>query len=147
MERVFKIANLFVATLRSIYLVHQHSHWTTRGSAFYADHLVFERLYKSAQDDADLAAEKFIGLFGEAGLNYNDQITFIQKIMERYADLDGEPVEMSLAIEKEFLKLSQEAYDAFNEEDVMTLGLDDMIMSIASKREESCYLLQQIANE
>lgn len=147
MEKVWKIANLFVATLRSIYLVHQNSHWTSKGEAFYANHLVFERLYKSAQDDADLAAEKFIGVFGEAGVDFETQYRLMASIMARYNEFDGDPVAMSLAIEKDFLKLAEESYAAFEGESAMTLGLDDMIMSISSHREEACYLLQQIADQ
>lgn len=147
MEKVWQIANLYVATLRQIYLTHQYSHWTTRGEAFYADHLVFERLYKAAQDDADLAAEKMIGLFGSEGVDYDAQRNFMSKLAAKYAELNGSPLEMSLQIEKDFLKFSKEAYDALEEEGVLSLGLDDMIMSIASKREESCYLLQQILDK
>lgn len=146
MERILKISNLFVASLRAIYLVHQHSHWKTKGICFYGDHLVFERLYKSAQENADLAAEKFIGLFGDDAVDYETQNSLIGSVMGRYSDFDDETVSMSLAIEKEFLKFAQEAYEAFEEEGAMTLGLDDTITAIASKREEACYLLQQISN-
>lgn len=144
MEKVWKIANLYVATIRQMYLIHQFSHWTTRGEAFYSDHLVFERLYKSAGEDADMAAEKMIGLFGTSGVDYDMQKDFMAKLAEKYADLNGSPVEMSLKIEQDFLDFSKEAYSAFEDEGVLSLGLDDMIMSIASKREEACYLLQQI---
>lgn len=147
MERVWKIANLFVATLRAIYLVHQHSHWTVKGPGFYGDHNLFERIYQSAQKDADLAAEKFIGLFGEAGVDFDAQNRLMSQVMDRYSDLSGSPVQMSLAIEREFLKLANDAYEAFESEGAMTPGLDDMIMSIASSREEACYLLQQTAEE
>jgi hypothetical protein len=51
---------------------------------------------------------------------------------------------MSLAAEKDFIKLSKDAYNCFEDEDKMTLGMDDMIMSISSKREEAVYLLQQV---
>lgn len=142
-EKVFKLANLYVATLRAIYLIHQHSHWTCKGNGFYGDHLLFARLYESAAEDADMAAEKFLGLFGENGLDYELQYELLAKILAKYADKDGNPAAMSLAIEKDFSALCRDAYDAFKTENVLTLGLDDMIMSIASKREESCYLLQQ----
>jgi hypothetical protein len=46
-------------------------------------------------------------------------------------------------VEKDFLKFSQEAYNCFEDEGKLTLGLDDMVMAIASQREESVYLLQQ----
>ena len=146
MEKICNIANLYVATLRVIYLIHQHCHWVSKGLGFYGDHLLFERLYKSAQENADLAAEKFIGLFGEDGLDFNAQKDYMNKLLSKYsneADTERKPADLALAIEKDFLAFSDQTYHIFDEEDVLTLGLDDMIMSIASKREEACYLLQQ----
>lgn len=146
MEKVYKLANLYVATLRAIYLIHQHNHWTTKGSTFYGDHLLFEKLYTGAGEDADTAAEKMVGLFGEKGLDFEIQIEYMNKIVSKYSSLDGNPLKMSLTIEKDFLKLSESFYDAMESEKAMTLGLDDMIMSIASKHEEFCYHLQQTLN-
>lgn len=142
MEKVFDIANMYVATLRALYLVEQNCHWLTKGMAFYGDHLLFERLYKAAAESADLAAEKFIGLFNENGLNIAAQATFISKLLAKYQEDNLHAA--ALKLEKDFLAFSQQAYDLFEEEGVMTLGLDDMLMSIASKHEEACYLLQQI---
>jgi len=50
---------------------------------------------------------------------------------------------MSLSVEKDFLKFSQEAYNCFEDENKLSLGLDDMVMAIASNRETSVYLIQQ----
>src|SRR5574339_430067 len=131
MEKCFKVAVLYVATLKAIALIHQHNHWTTKGEMFYGDHLLFERLYNSALENLDLAAEKFIGVFSDECLDYDLQIELLSKILSKYKNLDGSPAEMSLAAEKDFLKFSKEAYDCFEAEGRMTLGLDDMIMEIA----------------
>lgn len=143
MDKCSKVASLYIATLKAMALIHQHSHWTTRGTPFYGDHLLFERLYNSALKDLDLAAEKFIGLFGDQVLDYDLQTKLLQGVLSKYSDLEGSPAQMSLTMEKDFLKFSQEAYNCFEDEGRLTLGLDDMIMAIASSREESVYLLQQ----
>jgi len=143
MDKCSKVAALYVATLKAIALIHQHNHWTTKGMAFYGDHLLFERLYNSTLKDVDLAAEKFIGLMGDSVLDYDTQNDLLHKVLSKYSKLEGSPVEMSLAVEKDFIKFSREAYDCFEEEGKLSLGLDDMIMAIASQREESVYLLQQ----
>lgn len=145
MDKCCKVAALYVATLKAVSLIHQHNHWTTNGLAFYGDHLLFQRLYESALENLDIAAEKFLGLFGEDCLSYDLQIELLAKVLSKYKNLEGSPIPMSLAIEKDFIKFSKEAYNCFEEEDRLTLGLDDMIMSIASQREESVYLLQQSA--
>jgi DNA-binding ferritin-like protein len=144
MDKCCKVAALFIATLKSLAIIHQNNHWTTKGAAFYGDHLLFERLYNSTLDNLDLAAEKFVGLFGDECLSYEYQNELMGKVLSKYNNLEGSPVEMSLAAEKDFIKLSKDAYNCFEDEDNMTLGLDDMIMYISSKREESIYLLQQV---
>jgi len=143
MNKCQKVAALYIATLKSIALIHQHGHWTTQSDTFYSEHLLFERIYDSALEDLDLAAEKFIGVLGTEVMDYAFQAELLNKVLLKYKNLEGSPVEMSLTIENDFLKFSQSAYDCFEEEGEMTLGLDDMIMAIASKREESVYLLQQ----
>lgn len=147
MDKSCKIGALYIATLKAISLIHQHNHWTTKGDAFYGDHLLFERLYKSALEDLDLAAEKFIGLFGDQCLNYDLQADMLHKVLMKYKNLEGSPAQMSLEVEKDFLQFSKEAYNTFEDDGKLTLGLDDMIMAIASKREESVYLLQQTLDQ
>lgn len=148
MDKCCKIAALYIATLKAIALIHQHNHWTTKGMAFYGDHLLFERLYKSTLENLDLAAEKFIGLLGDQCLDYELQTSLLSKVLSKYNNLEGSPAQMSLMTEKDFLKFSKDAYNCFEEEGQLTLGLDDMLMAIASQREESVYLLQQnIAKE
>jgi DNA-binding ferritin-like protein len=142
MAQIHKLANLYVATLRALYLVEQNCHWKTQGLGFYGDHLLFERLYKSSADNADLAAEKMIGVLGDEGLNVQLQTECLHKLLTKYSAGDN-CLEVALRMEKDFLTFSQQAYDAFEEADEMTLGLDDMLMEIASKHEEHCYLLQQ----
>ncbi len=143
MDKCNKVASLYIASLKAVALIHQHNHWTTRGLAFYGDHLLLERLYNSTLKDVDIAAEKFIGLFGDEVLGYDLQTELLGKVLSKYSRLEGSPLEMSLAIEKDFLKFSKDAYNCFEKEGKLTLGLDDMIMAIASQREESVYLLQQ----
>ena len=146
MEKSIKVAALYIATLKALYLIEQHCHWTTKGNDFYGDHLMFQRLYESAQEDVDLAAEKFIGVFGLECLDYTMQADLLNKVLLKYKDIE-DPVSCCLKIEQDFIKFSQSAYDCFKEEETMTLGLDDMVMSIASSREESVYLLKQAQGE
>lgn len=143
MDKCCKVGALYVATLKAIALIHQHNHWTTKGISFYGSHLLFERLYDSALENIDLAAEKFIGVFGDQCLSYDLQADLLHKVQLKYRNLEGSPIQMSLEAEKDFLKFSKDAYNCFEEEGKLTLGLDDMIMAIASQREESVYLLQQ----
>jgi DNA-binding ferritin-like protein len=143
MEHI-KVANLYIATLQSLAIIQTHCHWLTRGNTFYGDHLLFERIYKNTLEDLDLAAEKLIGLFGDAALDYDTQTELLHKVLGKYSKLEGSPTHQILAAEKDFLKLSQQFYDILAEgKDLLSLGLDDALMSIASRHEENTYLLKQ----
>lgn len=143
MDKCEKTAALYIATLKAIALIHQHDHWVAKGIDFYGKHQLFERIYKSALEDLDLAAEKFIGLFSAGYLEYNLQSELLHKVLNKYSEQEG--LSRSLAIEKDFLKFSVAAYNCFEAEGKLkeSLGLDDMLMGIASHREEAVYLLQQ----
>ena len=147
MEKSCKIASLYIASLKAMALIYQNNHWLTRGETFYGDHLLFERLYKSTLENLDSAAEKFVGLFGDSCLDYDLQVDLLHKALLKYKHLEGSPAQMSLAIEEDFLKFSKEAYDIFEEDDKLSLGLDDMICAISSQREESVYLLKQVLKD
>ncbi len=143
MDKCSKVGALYIASLKALALIHQHNHWTVQGVAFYGDHLLFERLYNDTLKLLDLAAEKFVGLLGDEVLGYEMQADLLHKVLLKYNNLEGSPVQMSLEAVRDFIKFSKSAYNCFEEEGKMTLGLDDMIMAIASKNEEFVYLLQQ----
>ena len=147
MDKYIKIAALYIAALKAMALVHQHNHWTTKGSEFYGSHLLFERLYKSTLENLDLAAEKFMGVFGDKCLDYDLQTSLLSRVLSKYSNLEGSPARMSLAVEKDFITFSKLAYNTFEDEGRLTLGIDDMLMAISSQREESVYLLQQTLDQ
>lgn len=143
MDKCCKVAALYIASLKALSLIHQHNHWTTKGEMFYGDHLLFERIYDSALENLDSAAEKFMGVFGEECLDYALQAEFLNKVLLKYKNLEGNHLELSLKVEQDFIKLSKDSYECFEEEGKLTLGIDDMIMSISSEREDAVYLIQQ----
>jgi DNA-binding ferritin-like protein len=146
MDKCFKVAALFIATLKAVALIHQHNHWTTKGDNFFSQHKLFDEIYHSALEDVDLAAETFIGNFGVEFLSFDLQNELLNKVLLKYKNLEGSPGEMSLSVEKDFLKFAQEAFNCFEAEGKLSLELDDVISSIASNRGKSVYHLQQTLN-
>lgn len=139
-----EILAAYVANLRSIYLVHQNNHWQCSGPNFYANHLLFERLYKEAGDQADMLAEKAIGLFGSETLDLRKQASLIKTLTSMYTGGGPEDcVKSSLKAEQDFVRLSGTIKAKLTDLGVITLGLDDLIMELASKSEGRIYLLQQ----
>jgi DNA-binding ferritin-like protein len=143
MSKTERLANLYVATLRAMYLIIHHCHLTTRGDNFYGSHLLFSKIYTQIVEDIDTAAEKFIGLFGINALDFALQQEFISKLLAKYQAKSEEQFQLALAIEEDFLAFSEQAYKLFDEEGVLTLGLDNDLQSISSHSEQAMYLLQQ----
>jgi DNA-binding ferritin-like protein len=141
MNSIAELCGYYIALLRTAYNVHQQSHWKEKGANFYGNHLLFERLYTNSAKDADAAAEKMIGVFGEETLDLSMQAQLIGKMMAKYST--SSPLENSLAVEKAILAFSDKIYEDLKNEDKLTLGTDDFLMTIASNREEAVYLLQQ----
>ena len=100
-------------------------------------------LYLATLKAIDTTYKKIMGVFGKDCLNCDLQVQFFNLALLKYKNFEDSPVEMSLAIEKDFLTFSQFAYNCFEQEDRLTLGLDDMIFAISGKRESVAYLLQQ----
>ena len=145
MEKLQESCLGYISGLRMIYLLHQNHHWICSGNDFYGNHLLFERIYTSAQENADAAAEKFVGLFGKECLDLSAQAESIAKMLKTFCGDDY--LESSLRAEEFFLKYAQEFFDSLKASEDMTLGLDDLLMSISNTREEAIYLLKQALGE
>lgn len=137
-----KLLNQYLAILRIAYMVHQHSHWKCKGTGFYGNHLLFQRLYEDAQTRADEAAEKLIGLFGNEALDHAAQLPLMNELCEYHSD---NFMENSLNVEKKFAIIAEDMYNRIKGVGEMSLGLDDMIMSHISQSETAQYLIKQNA--
>lgn len=137
-EESCKLLSMYVAFTKALYLIHQQNHWEAKN---YGDHLLFQRLYEDAQEMADDAAERAMGLCGEVEFN-GQEIIIAEKFISKEKTLQR-LIGSSLAIEKAFQVIAKKTYDTLKEKDMMTLGLDDLIMGQASDSEVHLYLLQQ----
>ena len=136
-EEACKILSAYVAFTRALYILHQQNHWQAQS---YGDHLLFQRLYEDSQTLADDAAERVMGLCGEVVFEGEESIA--KKFEPKIPTLTS-LLEASLEIENAFQDVTQNTYDALKAKDMLTLGLDDLIMSQAAMGEVHIYLLQQ----
>lgn len=132
-----KLLSAYVAFVRALSLRHQENHWIAQA---YGDHLLFQRLYEDSQEMSDDAAERVVGLCGTAIFEGEEAIA--KKFEPRIKTLSS-ILESSLDIEKAFQDVCKNTYDTLKEKDVITLGLDDLLMSQASIGEVHLFLLQQ----
>lgn len=131
-----------LACLRAAYLSYQTSHWQVIGGSFYGNHLLFQRLYKSVQDQADQLAEKLVGYLGREVVDLNRQAKHIAEYCRRWHGIDCHH-KRGLQSEADLQQSLKRAYDGIKQVRAMSLGLDDWIMATANAHEENEYLLQQ----
>jgi DNA-binding ferritin-like protein len=135
-----------LSVLQAQYMLYQHYHWTSSGHSAYGNHLLFQRLYESVQEDVDGMAEKIIALMGGHTLNPHTQALWVSRHIKRWTK-DPCPFRSSLSSESDLQDALRIAYDGIKSQNSMTLGLDDFIMATASKHETNQYLLHQILQE
>lgn len=131
-----------LALMRAMYMHYQTAHWQTSGSDFYGDHLLFQRLYETLEEEIDMTAEKLIGLDGNEFVDLSFQLNWT-KIYGEYLATESCLVKRSLQLERVFQSVLARSYELLDSIDVLTLGLDDFLMSLASSHESHLYLLQQ----
>jgi starvation-inducible DNA-binding protein len=146
---------LLLAFQHALAIIHHTAHWQTCGGHFYADHLLFERLYNDAQEAVDGLAERVVGLTGRPDyVNVCNQVHFIHEIVEA---LFGEPsdsvpspdelVNTSLKGETMYLGALAKIKQVIEDAGGLTDGLEDLLQGTASKHEEFVYLLKQRASQ
>lgn len=129
--------------------VHHTHHWQTRGSQYYGDHLLFQRLYEEMDDEIDGLAERAIGLgsliVAQPILVHNHADQIVQHMYAGaapYPEVEALPL-LSLRAEKCFMALLEVVYKLMEAKGALTMGADDLLQATASLHETHLYLLQQ----
>ena len=131
-----------LAKLRVISLYYQTSHWSVKTSLFYADHLLFERLYNTVNDEIDGVAERAVGVSGIEAVNLVDCLS---RMLELSSQLPYEATQNSAYVQAALL-LEQELLiflSATDKDASLTLGTKNMLQNLADKHEANVYLLKQ----
>lgn len=134
--------NEILACLRAQYLSYQTSHWQSSGPSAYQDHLLYERLYKSVEEQIDTLAEKLSGLTDSDEVSLEIQGPKIQHYLSQWGKIKNH-YKRGLHSEKIFQHLLRTAVEDLEQTGQLTLGLDDFIAATASEHETNMYLLQQ----
>jgi len=140
--------SVIVVNLRYLAIVHQTHHWTAKGDPFYGDHLLFERLYNTVNDEIDEVAEKAVGLGGID--NVSIALTGVQlaKLCSDHEVEFSMPnanslARRSLAAEVEFLRVVGACVESLEGSGLLTRGVDNMLAGIQDTHENNVYLLKQ----
>lgn len=135
-----------LGVLRAASFLHQTHHWQTSGQSSYADHLLFDRLYKDSQPHIDQVGEKAVGL-GHAGLvDPARQAQHVAQLIGVVTGSNAGPIELvraSLRMESLVLAAVQEALRILGASNGLTAGIENLLQGVADLHETFVYLLQQ----
>lgn len=131
--------------LQAVSSLHQAHHWNTKGANYYADHLLFERLYKDSVEFVDGLAEKALGLQDTPQISAAQQARDILAFLEFFGqgNTPDEMVAISLRAEQTCLEVLSQVLEVRELQGSLSPGLSNMLEGIADKHEEFVYLLQQ----
>jgi hypothetical protein len=142
-----------LALLRALTVIHQSHHWLTYGEAYYADHLLFERLYNETVGEVDSVAEKALGtgcpkVLIHPGLQSKAVAVLVTKFCGNGVTVgEGENpqayVESSLRAENYFLTCTKQVAENMKGLGELTRGTDNLLAGIEDKHEGHVYLLTQ----
>lgn len=125
------------------YLLYYQCHWKTQGPMYYADHLLFARLYDGIESELDSLAEKIIGYNGQKAIDMANLTQIAHDKVKKWT-ADPDLRMQGLASERSMQLLFRNSYDKLKSmEGGMPLGLDDYVMATASAHDTHEYLLQQ----
>jgi DNA-binding ferritin-like protein len=138
--------------VRAMHTWFHGAHHVTGGTGFAGDHSsLYSRIYEDIQGDFDDVAEKAVGLVGEEAACPVRIMQNAAKIIAKYkspCDLSADEIaDEGLSIIESYLKFLEKAYQMLKKKNLLTLGLDDFIMSMANDYETFVYLLKQRSSD
>jgi len=146
MDEVSPLTSL-LGVLQAASLLHQTHHWSTQGPVYYADHLLFERLYNESQEFVDQVAERAVGLgapFISAISQARDVLSHVQQFGGSSEDSET-MVTSSLKAELACLAWIKSTIDQMTAAGTITPGVSNLLEGVADKHETFVYLLRQRA--
>jgi DNA-binding ferritin-like protein len=137
--------------MQAMYHMHWISHWKVKGTPYYGDHLLFQRLYESMPNEIDGLAEKIVSMYGPDIICPNKQASYIQKwiseFMSTSSGSNSDPnmgiIDRQLSMENRFQNIIKVVYKKLEAAGELSLGLDDFLQALANAHETHQYLLRQ----
>ena len=135
-----RLCRTIMTYLELLYMFYQSAHWQTKGSEFYADHLLFQRLYEGIREEIDNVGEKLVGVYGEQYVDFSLRLASINKLSDFLDIIQNQQAFIStgIAIEIKLQDLLQEV-----DSGTFSAGVKDLFAGIANSHEGHLYLLKQ----
>lgn len=128
--------------LLALYHLYYFAHWTSRGRSFYSDHELFSRVYSVVQKEFDNVAERLMGHVGDEAIN--GVFPAASAKSTGWLNSTGDQVVgTAVKAETDLQAVLHRAYITLDQQNALTLGIDDLLMQISSTHEGHLYLLRQ----
>ena len=136
-----------LGVLRAASHIHQTHHWQTRGGHYYADHLLFQRLYEESQDFIDQVAERSVGAGSEMLVDAVQQVELMEHVVKAVCKGGVEApetmIQSSLAMEQFVLGLLKAVIHQLESSGNLSPGTSNLLEGLGDKHEQFTYLLGQ----
>jgi DNA-binding ferritin-like protein len=130
--------------LRALKWLSWNGHWQVKGSQFYGDHLMLERIYEGKIDEQiDTLAEKMVCLFGSDIIDNPMLLQSFNNSVESCKSVSKCPIQRTLRCLQMLQAQFNHTYSIGTNTKQITLGMDDYLMATANEQETFIYLLQQ----
>jgi DNA-binding ferritin-like protein len=138
------------ARFRCLAMYYQLIHWTLRGSFFYQDHLLADRLYGEVNDTIDEIAEKGIGV-----THSTEHVILVPHLTKVLELLKGYPMKVSQNADfwKQAVKMEGELTDFLVKEyDILVkankdIGVQNLLQGFVDDGSQRVYLIGQRTTE
>lgn len=131
-----------LAALRAAYMTYRTAHWQASGDAYYGDHLMLQRIYEESEKHIDQIGERVVGYYGASSVDLADQTERVEHWMQRFSK-EGDPIRASLVAAEDVRDMIAKVYGTLEKQGELSLGIDDLLMSISNEKDSHVYLLQQ----
>ena len=150
MEQIFR---QWIGMHRAMIAWYHAAHHVTKGTGFGGDHVsIYGEIYTQLDEDLDGIVEKGIGLTGDETLaDPVSSLSLAATKLTQYpaaANQSANTIACSaFEISKSYVQFLEQTYHQFEASGCMSLGLDDLLQSLANQYETYVYLLQQRSRE
>jgi hypothetical protein len=143
------LLNSLIFTIKANHAWFHSAHHVSKGESFVGDHdKLYSEVYESLQDSLDQIIEKSISMTDCESMACPIAITrgSLTKLMCYTPPIDlpaKEIAELGLEIELNFLLFLEDVFHALEEQNALSLGLNDYLSALANQHETFVYKLKQ----
>ena len=136
-----------LAVLRAMQTSIHEGHWVVKGSNYYGDHQLLQRLYAGGdgspalQDDIDGLGERIVAYAGPSFVDSRVVTTKALQLIKVWQATSSDPIAQALHAEESLQLAIRAVYDMLKGSGELSLGLDDFLMAMADAHDTNRYLL------